>query len=163
MQGSAVGEKFSNAFSGLGSQLPPTTHLPLHFRNLGGTSAENFAVYTKWDGRTWLFLTRGSCTIPCVSLSLAFASTLNRLCDHMQVTYNPSILSWEPHKLPSSWEDLAAFEGWFGNVVASSGWITQDLLQEPPYPPDLTELQKELVAETLPFYERLKACGIACV
>ena len=60
IHGPAVGEKFSKAFSGAGSQFPPTTARPLHFKKVGGTSAENLMLYTKWDGKMKEFFTRGS-------------------------------------------------------------------------------------------------------
>ena len=60
INGPAVGEKFSKAFSGAGPQFPPTTTRPLHFKKVGGTSTENLMLYTKWDGKMKEFFTRGS-------------------------------------------------------------------------------------------------------
>ena len=55
----AVGEKFSNTFSGACSKLPPATNRALHLINSAGTSAVHLSVNTRWLGKMPYFLHSG--------------------------------------------------------------------------------------------------------
>lgn len=64
--------------------------------------------------------------------------SLGKLCNHIGVPFVEQLLQWEPHKTPSSWHDLYAFEGWLDAVLESSGWVPRPLNSESGIPPSST-------------------------
>ena len=85
---------------------------------------------------------------------------LRQLCKHIKAEYTPALLHWEANKPPKSWGNLAVFEDWLDNVLASSGWVQKPGLNKQPARPaakDGMPLQSEFIDENMPVYECLLA------
>ena len=75
------------------------------------------------------------------------AGVLGRVCDHLGLRFDPTVLTWEPGPVP---EDGAWAPYWYENVHKSTGFA--------PYQPKtrpVPENLKLVLAEAMPLYERL--------
>lgn len=72
---------------------------------------------------------------------------LQELCSHLDIPFDPSMLSWESGSIP---EDGTWAKYWYKNVHNSTGFSKQKTSER-----ELPEQCQELYDEALPFYQKL--------